>query len=800
MDAQQLPVPGASVGVANAQGVTAATAISAEDGSVRFDLPAGGPYTVLVELSGFRPFVKAGLRVVAGQQMTLAASLVEAPVTEQVTVTATTPPETSVEAGATQPAGTVQQSDIKRLRVNAVRDTLPLVPNVIRSSTGELSFKGSTEEHGGLLINGMNASDPATGTFHFDLPVDSVDSVKVFLHPYAAEYGQFTSGLTTVETRRAGDRWRFEVNDFLPDFRFVRGRIHGIAEDSPHLILGGPMFDKRVYVTQSAAFTLANSPVRGLLFPDNETHTVNESSYTQFDIVSKPHHIQRVTLNYFNQNSDYVGLDVFRPRPVTPSTAQRDLGVTARDNSEVAGGLLSMSASVSAYRKGVSGLGDTELTITPTVELGNYFASQNRRSTRTELNTVYSFPVWNWNGRHEIRIGGDFSTVGSDSTYSAHPVNVVREDGTLAERIEFDPAGPIAAHNREFFGFIQDHWQLGAQVTLDAGLRYEDQQIADGLLVAPRVGVAWAPFGSSTTVIRGGIGLFYDKVPLNVRSFASYPSRIVSLFANDGVTLLDQHRYVNVLVDAATPAYVPFSRRTNDPAAFVPQNLSGNVEIDHVVTQWLTLRANAILSNTTNVYIVTPQITPTGDAAYVLSSTGRSNYRALEFTGRIGRASRAVNVSYTRSIAMGDLNEFNVLFGDVASPLIRPNQYSREPTDVPNRVVAWGEVALPLKFNVAPVLEIRSGFPYSIVNAAQDFVGIRNDTADRFPRFIALDMVVSKDVQVRKSHSVRLSIRAFNVTNHFNPRDVHANIDDPLYGQFLASYRRYFAGGFDILF
>jgi hypothetical protein len=115
-------------------------------------------------------------------------------------------------------------------------------------------------------------------------------------------------------------------------------------------------------------------------------------------------------------------------------------------------------------------------------------------------------------------------------------------------------------------------------------------------------------------------------------------------------------------------------------------------------------------------------------------------------------------------------------------------------------VLAWGALTLPRRFSVAPIFEVRTGFPYEVRDAAQVPVGPRNSDATRFPRFVALDLEVAKELQVTKKYAVRLSIRGFNLTNHFNPRDVHANTGDPLFGQFLASYRRYFTGGFDILF
>ena len=101
---------------------------------------------------------------------------------------------------------------------------------------------------------------------------------------------------------------------------------------------------------------------------------------------------------------------------------------------------------------------------------------------------------------------------------------------------------------------------------------------------------------------------------------------------------------------------------------------------------------------------------------------------------------------------------------------------------------------------LAPIIEVRTGFPYSVRDAEQNFVGVRNADATRFPRFFALDLQMAKDLQLTPKYSVRLSLRGFNLTNHFNPRDVHANTADPAFGGFLASYRRYFAGGLDIVF
>ncbi len=87
-----------------------------------------------------------------------------------------------------------------------------------------------------------------------------------------------------------------------------------------------------------------------------------------------------------------------------------------------------------------------------------------------------------------------------------------------------------------------------------------------------------------------------------------------------------------------------------------------------------------------------------------------------------------------------------------------------------------------------------------MLDEKQDFVGVRNFDLTRFPTFLSLDLELAKEFQLTKKYGVRLSVLGFNLTNHFNPRDVHANIADRQFRQFFASYRRYFSGGFDILF
>jgi hypothetical protein len=139
-----------------------------------------------------------------------------------------------------------------------------------------------------------------------------------------------------------------------------------------------------------------------------------------------------------------------------------------------------------------------------------------------------------------------------------------------------------------------------------------------------------------------------------------------------------------------------------------------------------------------------------------------------------------------RSSAIGDLNDFNSYFGNVENPIIRANERSRLSFDSPNRFLFWGTFHAGYGITLAPVLDVRSGFPYSIIDEDRNFVGPRN-RAGRFPTFTSLDLQVLKSVSLPgtfKKYRAELGLKVFNITNHFNPRDFQNNLASDNFGGF----------------
>ncbi len=64
----------------------------------------------------------------------------------------------------------------------------------------------------------------------------------------------------------------------------------------------------------------------------------------------------------------------------------------------------------------------------------------------------------------------------------------------------------------------QDSWNVNQKLTLNYGLRYEIDVRRSPLPteygnIAPRLGLAWDPYGDKKTVIRAGYGIFYAQIP-----------------------------------------------------------------------------------------------------------------------------------------------------------------------------------------------------------------------------------------------------------------------------------------------
>ena len=93
-------------------------------------------------------------------------------------------------------------------------DALPVVPGVVRGPDGQINMNGARASQSSMTVNSANVTDPVTGQFAFNLPIEAVEAVQVLTNPYAAEYGKFTGGVAAVTTRSGTDKFNVEARTF----------------------------------------------------------------------------------------------------------------------------------------------------------------------------------------------------------------------------------------------------------------------------------------------------------------------------------------------------------------------------------------------------------------------------------------------------------------------------------------------------------------------------------------------------------------------------------------------------------
>jgi hypothetical protein len=203
--------------------------------------------------------------------------------------------------------------------------------------------------------------------------------------------------------------------------------------------------------------------------------------------------------------------------------------------------------------------------------------------------------------------------------------------------------------------------------------------------------------------------------------------------------------------------------------------LGWNLELDQQVLSRLFVRARAEERRGENLPLVTPVPPTLAQSQLVLSDQGTSRYRALEttVTFRPGRKS-VVNFSYTRSDSRGDLNTFGTILGPLQKAVITPDRYALSRSDSPNRFLVWGDVASLKSIMVSPALDVHTGFPFAFFDADRH---VPNEIDfGRLPQTVSLDLGLYRDFRLRALEPqarLRLGLRVYNLTNHFNPRDAN---------------------------
>ncbi|HXW04284.1 MAG TPA: TonB-dependent receptor [Vicinamibacterales bacterium] len=737
-------------------------------GQVTFpDVPAGR-YIVNAERAGFIARNSPVFEVRTGEVVQVLLDIQLTFVLPTVEVRAQTPsPTDSVQPVSMSDMLAGSLLDVAPLTGDDFQSLLPLLPGVVRGPDGRLRIKGGQPTQGALQVSSASMNDPSTGDFDLELPAQSVESVEVLANPFAAEFGRFTTSVTQIRTRRGTNDWEIKPGNLIPRIGKGFTRIRGFE---PRFSVRGPLKRDRAFLSQDFQFRYVATPVKSL--PDEpEIEVTSFDSFTRVDTVLSSRHILGGGLISFPREIEGVTMHTFRPPEVTPDFNQSGWSTGLVDRFSLTPDIVIESTVAGRWFEiNVNTDGSGPMIYAPQTQGGAFFNDQEREVSSFQWVEALSFSSDLWRGQHVFKVGSDMQRSHFDGFSLSRPVEVRRLDGSLAELTEFSGRSEQQISGVEFALFAQDRWRLGSRLTLELGLRMDRDAVVERVNWSPRAGAAVAILPEGRAILRGGFGKFVQRAPLNVEAFPAFESRVVTRFAPDGSPLGPPVSYRNVVHDTL---------RT-------PEAEVGNVEWNQRFgRRWLTKLAY-LDRRGSHEYVLTPD---PAAGELQLSSGGTSRYRELEFTTRyLGGERRDLTVSYVWAKGTADANNYDQFYGNLRNPIVRPNENALSPTDVRHRLLLRGSFGLPGEWDFAPVLELRSGFPWSAVDEFLDFVGPRS-TAGRLPAVRNLDFTIARPWRVKK-YRFRAGLKVYNIFGASASRDVQNNLTSPDYGSFFNPIER----------
>jgi hypothetical protein len=713
----------------------------------------------------------------------------------------------NVQAESENPVATAQTGESKlpvtEATLSAIRpatliDALPLVPGVIRTPDGQVNITGLGEQHSVMIINAVDVTDPATGSFGLSVPVDSVQNVKVLESPYLAEYGNFTAGVISAETRRGGEKWVYSLNDPLPEFRIRSGHLVGMNSATPRLNVSGPLIRNHLYGLAANEYLMHKNKVRTLPFPVNETKLTAVNSFTQLDVPLTSTQTLTATLHFAPQSIQYTNLNFFDPEPVTPNAGYREDAGTLTHRAQIAHDLLTSTVAYTRIARNITPQSPGQMNLSPIGDTGRYFTQQGGDGVRIQWIETWTPKILSWHGQHALQAGSVFAHAEDEGNILSRTVTLTDVKGNLLQNIVYGGPGTYGLSDVEPAAYLQDHWIATGKFSLDAGIRWETQSVTSTSRVAPRAGFTWTPFKTPDTIFRGGMGVFYDRVPLNIYAFQNYPAQTATTYDSAG-NVTDGPRLFHNIIGTQPSASFPLVDQESATGNFAPHSFAWTVEAERNM-QSLKLRLRYMESRESDQLTLRSVVTPSL-SALVLGGSGSGRIRQLEFTSGLGRSSdRHFYFSYVRQYSRGTLTDVASYLGASRYPVVRSLDEASNAGEIPNRFLLWGSSTLPHRMRISPHIEYRDGFTYQPANALQQYVTPFNNLQPRYPRYFSLDVRVSKDLNIGPKHAVRLSLNGINLTNHSNFLQVHNNIGDPQYGTFFGNYGRHLLVDFDFLF
>ena len=863
-DQQGAVVPGAAVVARQTQTNVMATATTDQEGRFRFPFLKLGPYEVTVRLQGFANATRT-LTLGIGAAYELPITLSIAGVASAVTVEAEA---AALETARTQIAATIGQLEVEQLPMNGRNfvDLALLVPGVSPTNTASnqlfpetsavpgqgISIGSQRNLSNNFIVDGLSANDDAAALAGIPYGVDAVDQFQVVTSGGQAELGRALGGYVSIVTKSGTNMFQ--------------GSLYGYVRDDS-LNASNALLRRTLPMNQRQYGVSAGGPLRRdrtFYFSNVEQRTLNQTGL----ITIAPESVAAVNarLSQIGYRGAALATGLY-PNPVDSTTvlgkidhqmsAADQIGVryalyhVGADKSRGAGALNAASASA-----GLDNI-DQNLALSNTHVLGGRTVNELRAQVaRGDLKAPPSDPI---GPAASIAGAATFGTLSGSPTGRVNTMyqvvdNLAHQTGGHAvktgidvlfnhDTIEFPrsrrgaytfsslPNFLSGVYNNlgftQTFGttavsqwnpnigmYVQDEWKVTPGVTVNAGLRY-DLQFLDTIAtdvnnLSPRIGIAWTPSPSSRMIVRGGAGVFYDRIPL--RAVAN------AVLSAGNTTDLNQLRQINVslsptqtgaplfpaILDAPIPLVTLVNVTTMDGHIQNAYSRQANVEIERQIGSGATvsvgyqyLRGLGLIASV-NQNVPTcvasgdnngcrPNSTYANNSQY--SSVGHSSYHGLHVS-LVRRPAGWGNyrVSYTLSKSMNDVGEN--FFSSPIDPFDISKDWGRSDDDQRHRLVASGAVQAR-GVQLSGMLQSYSALPLNITSGVTTIQGtagrpIVNGSfiarnAGVGSDFFTVNLSVSRTFPIHARLRVEGLIEGFNITNRTNVVTRNANFGGGAY-------------------
>jgi len=588
-------VPGARVTVARGGGLSVHVETNGE-GRFRFPALAPGVYEVVAELSGFAPARVAGIALHLGQRLDVDVTVSPAGASETVRVVAESPliavtqsaRATSLRAEEIEklPNGRDFTDLVGQVAgANLEPDRMPFEP---------VSIDGSSGAENRFVVDGAEATDLVFGWADRPVAPDFLDEIQVKSSGYTPEYGGSTGGVVNAITKSGSNVWHWDAlaywgADWLdaadaptlqldPDDSTRAEHVTFPKDDShsfePGFTLGGPVLRDRLWLF--AGYIPRFEPVRRTApFADGTTGTRRQYRKTDNAVANVTGQLGSHWRFRASYNLGRVTTEGQLQQPNGTSAAD-----AAYDSTWIQPGW-SLSASVdwtpnaSFYTslRAAYALSDDHILdvhqgdqmiwrrssigvpgVPPQYQQpGGYqnvpdtFGTDRQRMGRLAVQWDSTL-FFSGAGRHQLSGGVQLHRRTFDVLLGhTGNVNEIFWDQAFAGQrgafgyysVVSNPVLPnrgflvIGEGRLDDLGlFVQDAWTIGDRLTLNLGVRTENEHVPSlsrdpsvpetaihfgfGDKLAPRLGFAWDATGDGQTKLYGSWGLFYDITKLRM--------------------------------------------------------------------------------------------------------------------------------------------------------------------------------------------------------------------------------------------------------------------------------------------